>query len=40
VGAGLFVTAVSGLLDAGLRRALVCVAAEGGMGTACVLERA
>ena len=40
VGAGLFVAAVSGLVDARLRRALVCVAAEGGIGTACVLERA
>jgi acetyl-CoA acyltransferase len=40
VGAGLFVTAVSGLVETGLRRALVCVAAEGGIGTACVLERA
>ena len=36
---GLFVAAVSGLVEAGLRRALVCVAAEGGMATACVLER-
>ena len=35
-----FVAAVSGLVEAGLRRALVCVAAEGGIGTACVLERA
>ncbi len=40
VGAGLFVAAVSGLIETGLRRALVCVAAEGGIGTACVLERA
>jgi acetyl-CoA acyltransferase len=40
VGAGLFAAAISGLIDAGLRRALVCVAAEGGVGTACVLERA
>ena len=40
VGAGLFVAAISGLVDAGLHRALVCVAAEGGIGTACVLERA
>ena len=39
VGAGLFATAVAGLVDRSERRALVCVAGEGGVGTACVLER-
>lgn len=40
VGAGLFVCAIAGLTGSGGRRALVCVAGEGGVGTACMLERA
>jgi acetyl-CoA acetyltransferase len=38
VGAGLFAEAVSGLTKGGERRVAVCVAGEGGVGTACVLE--
>jgi acetyl-CoA acyltransferase len=40
VGAGLFVMAVDYLAAGRGERALVCVAGEGGVGTACVLERA
>jgi acetyl-CoA acyltransferase len=39
VGAGLIAAAVAGLRDRDERRALVCVAGDGGVGTACVLER-
>ena len=39
VGAGLFGTAVAGLVGGPGRRALVCVAGDGGVATACVLER-
>jgi acetyl-CoA acetyltransferase len=38
VGAGLFVAAVSSLVERQERRALVSVAGEGGVATACVLE--
>ena len=40
VGAGMVATAVAGLRDRDERWALVCVAGDGGIGTACVLERA
>jgi acetyl-CoA acetyltransferase family protein len=40
VGAGLFAAAVSGLVEGGKRRAVVTVAGEGGIGTACVIESA
>ena len=40
VGAGLFVAAVAGLASGGARYAIVCTAGEGGVATACVLERA
>jgi acetyl-CoA acetyltransferase len=39
VGAGLFVAAVAGLAERNEQRALVSVAGEGGVATACVLER-
>jgi len=39
-GAGLFVAAVAGLAAGEARYALVCSAGEGGVATACVLERA
>ena len=39
-GAGLFTSAVAALADGRDRRAVVCVAGEAGVGTACVLERA
>ncbi len=39
-GAGLFVGAVAGLASGDGQLALVCIAAEGGVATACVLERA
>ncbi len=39
-GAGLFVAAVAGLASGEARYALVCCAGEGGVATACVLERA
>jgi acetyl-CoA acyltransferase len=39
VGAALFVNAVAGLGESGARRALVSCAGDGGVGTACVLER-
>jgi acetyl-CoA acetyltransferase family protein len=38
-GAGLFVAAVAGLASGGKRNAVVCIAGEGGVATACVLER-
>ncbi len=38
VGAGLFAAAVDGLSERGQRRALVSVAGDAGVGTACVLE--
>jgi len=38
-GAGLFAPAVAALANGGDRRAVVCVAGEAGVGTACVLER-
>ncbi len=38
-GAGLFVAAVAGLAAGDVRYALVCTAGEGGVATACVLER-
>jgi acetyl-CoA acyltransferase len=40
VGAGMFAAAVAGLAESSERYAAVCVAGEGGVGTACVLERA
>ena len=39
-GAGLFAAAVAGLASGDARYALVCCAGEGGVATACVLERA
>ena len=39
-GAGLFVAAVAGLASGDAGYALVCGAGEGGVATACVLERA
>ncbi len=39
VGAGLFAAAIGGLAERGERRAVVAIAGEGGVGTACVLER-
>ena len=39
VGAGLVATAVAGLVERTERRTLVCVAGDGGVATACVLER-
>ncbi len=39
VGAALFVSAVAGLAENEARRALVSCAGDGGVGTACVLER-
>jgi hypothetical protein len=35
----LFVAAVAGLASGGKRNAVVCIAGEGGVATACVLER-
>jgi acetyl-CoA acyltransferase len=39
VGAGLFATAIAALVERSERRALVCAAGDGGVGTACVIER-
>ncbi|MGA3221490.1 MAG: thiolase family protein [Acidimicrobiales bacterium] len=39
-GAGLFAAAVAGLVSGDEQFALVCIAGEGGVATACVLERA